>query len=173
MKRSEYEQRRRALEAQLAADIELVRAAHETRVRALESLWLASPEEEAASPAEGSVAAFEPPPDEEEAPETVPIGTQTGNGTRTGTQTPPKQAAPVRKGYGEVSDDLEAALTRMPEVFDKAALVRELGYEPARSTLYRALDGLQQKKKIVIDSYSGGRTRTTYRKVRNPGRREA
>ena len=179
MKRSEYEQRRQALEAQLAADIELVRAAHETRVRALESLWLASPEEEAVSPAEGPAAASDPPQVEDEAPETVPIGTQTGTGTgtgtgtQTGTQTPPAKARRVRKGYGEVSDDLEAALTRMPEVFDKAALLQELGYEPARSTFYRALESLQQEKKIVIVSHSGGRTRTTYRKGRNQERQEA
>jgi hypothetical protein len=171
MTRSEFEQRRRALEAQLAADVELLRAAHETRIRALERLWLAEGEEEAASPAEGPVAAAPPPPGADDSPAPVPIGTQTG--TRSGTQTAPAKAGPVRKGYGEVSDDLEAALPRLPEVFDKAALVRELGYEPARSTLYRAIDGLLAQEKIAIESYSGGRTTTKYRKGRNQGRREA
>jgi hypothetical protein len=175
MTRSEFEQRRRALEAQLAADVELLRAAHETRVRALESLWLAEGEEEAASPIEGPVAASVPPPGADHSPAPVPIGTQTGtqSETQTGTQKPSVEAGPVRKGYGEVSDDLEAALTRLPEVFDKAALLRELGYEPARSTFYRALEGMLRDRKILIETYSNGRTRTTYRKARNQGRREA
>jgi hypothetical protein len=155
MTRSEYEQRRRALEAQLAADLELVRAAHEARLRALESLWRASPEEgAAAAPA-------------------VPIGTQTGNGTQpeigtqTGTQAPPAAASPVRRGYGMIDGDVEEALDALPEVFDKVALVRELGYEPPRSTLHRVLQGLVRAGKIEIKSYSEGRTRTKYRKVRD------
>lgn len=46
MKRSEYEQRRRALEEACQADLELIRSAHEARLRSLEALWLADPEEE-------------------------------------------------------------------------------------------------------------------------------
>jgi hypothetical protein len=153
MTRSEYEQRRRALEAQLAADVELVRAAHETRLRALERLWLASSEVESSEP--------------------VPIGTQTGNGmrtetgTQTGTQAPPAEDEAVHKGYGEVAADLEDALVRLPELFDKAALVHEIGYQPIRSTLHRAIDKLLLQKKIKVDQASSGRTRTIYRKERN------
>lgn len=39
MTREEYEKRRRALEEQLRADIALMNAAHETRIRSLERLW--------------------------------------------------------------------------------------------------------------------------------------
>lgn len=46
MRRSEYEQRRRALEEVYQADLELIRSAHEARVRSLEALWLADPEED-------------------------------------------------------------------------------------------------------------------------------
>lgn len=162
MTRSEYERRRRALEAQLAADVELVRAAHETRMRALESLWLAEGEEDAVSA---------PPSGEADSAQPVPIGTQTGtqsgtqSGTQTGTQTPPAVAGAVRKAYGEVAGDVEDAFPRLPEVFDKEVLLRELGYQPPRSTFYRALQGLLMEKKIVIVSHSDGRARTKYRKV--------
>ena len=158
MTRSEYERRRRALEAQLAADVELVRAAHETRMRALESLWLAEGEEDAASA---------PPSGEAESAQPVPIGTQTGtqSGTQTGTQTPPAVAGAVRKAYGEVAGDVEDAFPRLPEVFDKEVLLRELGYQPPSTTFYRALQGLLMEKTIVIVSHSDGRARTKYRKV--------
>jgi hypothetical protein len=46
MRRSEYEQRRRALEETYQADLGLIRSAHEARLRSLEALWLADPEED-------------------------------------------------------------------------------------------------------------------------------
>lgn len=46
MRRSEYEQRRRALEEVYQADLGLIRSAHEARLRSLEALWLADPEED-------------------------------------------------------------------------------------------------------------------------------
>lgn len=46
MRRSEYEQRRRALAEIHEADLELIRSAHEARLRSLDALWLADPEEE-------------------------------------------------------------------------------------------------------------------------------
>lgn len=52
MRRSEYEQRRRALEEIHEADLELIRSAHEARLRSLEALRLSDPEEDPAeSPA--------------------------------------------------------------------------------------------------------------------------
>ena len=48
MRRSEYEQRRRALEEIHEADLELIRSAHEARLRSLEALWLSDPEEDPA-----------------------------------------------------------------------------------------------------------------------------
>ena len=47
MTRSEYEMRRCALEEQVRADIALIQAAYETRIRALERLWQAANEEAA------------------------------------------------------------------------------------------------------------------------------
>ena len=54
MRRSEYEQRRGALEETYQADLELIRSAHAARLRSLEALWLSNPEED---PAEESAPA--------------------------------------------------------------------------------------------------------------------
>lgn len=47
MKRSEYEQRRQALEDAFETELATLRAAHQIRLRSLEALWLANPEEDA------------------------------------------------------------------------------------------------------------------------------
>ncbi len=60
MKRSEYEQRRRALEETFEAEIATVRAAQQIRRRAFEALWLADLEEDA--PSEAPAAPPMPPP---------------------------------------------------------------------------------------------------------------
>jgi hypothetical protein len=173
MKWSEYEQRRRAMERQLAADIEMLRAAHEIRVRALEQLWLDLSEKDQPSPAEGperggageEIAAAAPVATGK--PPGIPIEIQTGPiGTQTGTRAPQE----VRKGYGEVSLDIEEVFDSLPEVFDRPELVRTLGYQPVRTTFYRAIDTLVAEGRIKIESQSAGRHRTRYRKVGGPVR---
>lgn len=166
MTRSEYEQRRRALEQQFQADLEMLRAAHQVRLRSLDQLWHTL----------GEGAASPPPPEGDGIPVSVPIGTRTGIGTQSGIgrAAPPAKAGPVRRGYGVIGGEVEEALSRLPEVFDKAALIRELGYEPPRSTLHRMLQDLALAGKIAVVAYSEGRVRTRYRKVGgNPERREA
>lgn len=161
MKWSEYEQRRRAMERQLEADIELLRAAHEARIRALERLWLDLSEKDQPSPAGGPEASGA---GEEAAAESgSPTGTPADVpiGTPTGTQGP----AEVRKGYGEVSLDIEAVFDSLPEVFDRPELVRALGYQPVRTTFYRAIDALVAEGQITVESPSAGRHRTRYRKA--------
>ncbi|HKV12284.1 MAG TPA: hypothetical protein VJ725_29335 [Thermoanaerobaculia bacterium] len=154
MKWSEYEQRRRAMERQLEADIELLRAAHETRIRALDQLWLDLPEKDQLSSADGPEAGGA---GEEAAaePADVPIGTQRE------TQGPQE----IRKGYGEVSLDIEAVFGSLPAVFDRPELVRALGYQPVRTTFYRAIDALVTEGRITVESPSVGRHRTRYRKA--------
>lgn len=51
MKRSEYEQRRQALEDAFETELATLRAAHQIRLHSLEALWLANPEEDAPPPA--------------------------------------------------------------------------------------------------------------------------
>jgi hypothetical protein len=180
MKWSEYEQRRRAMERQLAADIEMLRAAHEIRIRALEQLWLDLSEKDQPSPAGGSEGGGAGEETAAAAPvatgkhpgipiriENGPIEIQTGPiGTQTGTQA----SQEVRKGYGEVSLDIEQVFDSLPEVFDRPELVRTLGYQPVRTTFYRAIDALVAEGRIRIESRSAGRHRTLYRKVGGPVR---
>jgi hypothetical protein len=153
MTREEYEERRRAFEEVLQADIALVHAAHEARIRSLERLWQAKVEGDgdaalpAASPTAGDPSAAVPktaarPPDP-----------------------PPKPARP----RGEVLDDLTAALPRLPEVFDKYDVANALGYQPARATLFRALERLRDQGVVAIESYSDGGVVTVYRKAAATG----
>ena len=133
MTREEYEERRRALDAMLEADIAMVRAGHEARVRSLESLWQAAKagDEKAAVPA----AAPAPP------------------------AAPPEPARPPGTTY----DDLCDALPRLPEVFDKRDVVRELGYTPPYTTLVRALEDLKKSGEIADNARFG--YRRSFRKV--------
>ena len=128
MTREEYEERRRALEEQHRADIALLNAAQELRLRALERFWREGVEGEpvpaAAAPA-------------------------------------PK---PVRKRYS-VAYDLQAALPELPEVFDRHNIIRALGYVPARTTLLRALERLQEEGVVAVEDYSPGGITTLYRKL--------
>jgi hypothetical protein len=135
MTRDEYEARRRALEAQLQADISLIHAAHEVRVRSLDSLWQA---EDGNAPA--AIVR-----------ETVPAA--------------PAPARKTMRPRGAVLDDLQRALPQLPEVFDSRDVARVLGYTPARSTLFRALLLLKEEGAIAVDLSSPGGTSNTYRKL--------
>jgi hypothetical protein len=131
MTRDEYEEHRQALEEQLRADIALVHAAHEVRVRSLERLRLA--------------------------------------GKEGGQESAPASSNAMRKPSrprGSVLDDLEAALPRLPAVFDKRDVVGALGYKPSRATLFRALQQLQEDREIAIQDYSAGGSLTRYRKLK-------
>jgi phage terminase small subunit len=128
MTRDEYEERLRALEAQLQTDIALVHAGHEARVRSLGNLW--------------QTAALAP----------VPAAA------------PKKTARPA----WSTLDEIEKALPRLPEVFDKRDIIRVLGYMPAYSTLLRALAELKESGEIA--DTEGYAYRSQYRKVSRPGR---
>lgn len=51
-----------------------------------------------------------------------------------------------------VASDLDDALPRLPEAFERKDVVRALGYEPPRTALYHALDRLQQEGAIAIQT---------------------
>jgi hypothetical protein len=145
MTQQEYEQRLRALEAQLQADIAMVHAGHEARVRSLESLWQAAK----AGDEKADVPAAAPAP-----PAAAPA--------------PP--AAPPETGRppGATYDDLFDALPRLPEVFDKRDVIRVLGYKPPYSTLVRALKFLKESGEIVENGIPGD-YRSSFRKVAPEG----
>lgn len=113
----EYEKRRRALEEQLRADIALLNAAHEVRLRSLDRL------RQEALDGELPAGGIEPP-------------------RATAQPAPPPAPKPVRPRHS-VSDDLEAVLPQLPQIFKRQDILRALGYEPPRTTLFRALNRLE------------------------------
>lgn len=160
MQHSEYEKRRRALEKQYAEDRDLLRAAHEAKLRSLEALWLASPATEATVKAEPIPS--EPELDDPSVNETqIPNETQRQNET----QTPSETQENVRLPRGGLRDAIVDALPRLPEVFDRLELERALGFTPRRSSLVRILKDLWSEKTLEIVGFSGGRRPTKYRKV--------
>jgi hypothetical protein len=135
MNSEEYERRKRLLEERLRADLELIRAGHEARLRALDALRDGSRGE-----------------------------TQTTLETQTAeTQTGAAPAVPAA-GRGSVHDILDV-FPQLPEVFDKADVVRLVGYVPHRATLNRAWERLRSEGKIAIDHPHDGRRPTVYRKL--------
>ncbi len=140
MTREEFEERLRALEAQHQADIALINAGHEARIRSLLSLWQTDAPP-AADPQPVAVPAAAPAPP---AP-----------------AVPPEPAPQHRRERNSVLNDLVEALPELPEIFDKHDIARALGYEPSRTTLFRALLTLNKEGLISTVSTSIGGTDTT------------
>jgi hypothetical protein len=149
MRQGEYERRRRALEAQFQADVELLRAGYQAKLRALETIWLTAADE--ALPAV-------PPP----LPAPGPLLLQAPE-PGTPPEAPPDPEPALRPG--QVRWDLEDIFADLPEEFEKRDVVRLLGYAPPRSTLNRVLSELLSAKRVKIVRYSEGYNRTRYRKL--------
>ncbi|HEX9942471.1 MAG TPA: hypothetical protein VGG03_10670 [Thermoanaerobaculia bacterium] len=153
MNQVEYERRKRAIEEQYLVDLELIRAAYQARLRALETLRLAPaaadrPDARSEAPASAETQNAAPDPDE-----TLASAAETQNET------------PVSR-RGDVLYQILATFPHLPDDFDKADVVRLLGYEPTRGTLHRAWDRLREENKIVISRYTDGRRPTRFRKLR-------
>lgn len=142
MTREEYEERKRALEAQHLADVALMNVAHQARMRTLEDLWRNT----------GAGAAQ---PQTPAGPAAVPA--------------PPLPArAPAPKPKRErlsLLNDLEDALPGLPETFDKRDIVRALGYEPPHTSLHRALRFLHSDGRITTVSTSIGGSTNRFKKL--------
>jgi hypothetical protein len=144
MRRDEYEQRKQRLETQLREGIALLESAHRQQIRALELVWMTTAEEDLALPAGPAVARSEPPP-----PVSVPAATHRSR----------------RRGPGELEEEVESALPRVPEVFDRNDICRTLGYEPDRGSLYRVLQELVREGSLAIQDGGSGKSPTRYRKT--------
>jgi hypothetical protein len=146
MRAEEYERRRQAVQAQLQADLDLIRAGYEAKLRALESLWLSSPVGAPAAGPRSETAPNETPPSETPSSET-PAG------------------APARVSRrGDVLRDVRAVLPHLPEVFERRDVIQALGYKPPRATLYRALATLQEEEEITIVRPGDERIQTQYQR---------
>jgi len=155
MRDREFELRRRALEGQFQADVELLRAGYQAKLRALEMLWLMP--EGAALPA--------PPL----AVETLRLSEAPEKGDPTAGAAPPPAPPPEpARRRGQVMADLDALFSELPEEFDWRDIVRALGYKPPRGTLYRALSQLQSDRWTEIARFPTGRSPTRFRKLPLP-----
>jgi hypothetical protein len=149
MTQEEYEERLRALEEQHRADVALLNAAHETRLRSLSRL------REDAMEREGDSAVPETPS------ATAPAHVAAIEPSAAAATAPPK---PALARY-TVLYDLEEAFPDVPEVFNRHNIIRLLGYEPARATLARALESLKDEGRIAVEEQSLGGSVNRYRKL--------
>ena len=149
MTREEYEDRKRWLDEQLRAGVELLEAAHRQQVRALDLVWMTTAEDAVAFP---QATATSSRPEAQPAAPTVPARPAP----------PPK---PRRRTPWELQDEVRAALAKVPELFDRNDLCRALGYEPDRGSLYRALWQLIGEGLLALEDRGGGRTPSRYRKT--------
>jgi len=165
----EYERRKRAIEEQLNADLELIRAGYRAKLQALDALWLGSPAERRAVPSEES-ARKEAPIETLASAETETLAsaeTQSAEALAVEAMAPAEPARPLRRTRrGDVLSDILGTFSLFPEVFDKTDVVRLLGYEPSRPTLHRAWSWLMQERKIKMERASDGRRPTRFRKLR-------
>jgi hypothetical protein len=144
MTREQYEQRKRRLEEQLRAGIQLLESAHQAQVRALDLVWMLQAEEIAAEPMAETAEVAPPSPEPTPAPAPSP--------------------AP-RRGTGHLENDLRTALPRLPGQFTRGDVCAALGYEPDRGTLHRLLQELVREGSVRVESVGSGRRATIYRRT--------
>jgi hypothetical protein len=143
MLREHYEQSKRRLEEQRRTGVELVEAAYQAQVRALDLVWMLQGEgADSGFPGSGSLTTA---PSQKEPVASVP-------------------PSPRRSAY-EVEDGLRESLARLPETFNRNDVCRVLGYEPDRGVLYRALTKLVQEGVLRVESRGDGRRAAVYRQV--------
>jgi hypothetical protein len=135
--RDEYETRKRRLEEELRAGMELLQASFQTQVRALEMVWIGGGGE----PVSTLPAAPGP------------------------TAAAPEVKRPARRTPEQLADDFFDVLKDLPEPFDRGDIRRAIGYEPERVALYRLLTELVREGELRIESRGEGRRATTYRRT--------
>jgi hypothetical protein len=149
MTREEYDQRKRRLEEQFRAGVELLEIGYREQVRALDLVWKAR-SGEGVAPSSPSIQEAAPPMAQRD-------------------EAPPR-SAPVaperrRRGAGELRDEVWAALGSLPEVFDRNQVCEVLGYKPDRSSLFRILQQLTFEGVLAFEKFGAGRVTTKYRKT--------
>lgn len=144
----EYEHQKRLLDEQLQAGIELLEAAHRQQRRALDLVWMTMAEGDVAQGlAVPALLAAAPPRNREALP-------------------PPEKS--VRRPPGELQAEVEAALERLPESFDRNNLLALLDGEPDRSSLFRVLQEMTDAGRLRVEVRGEGRSPTRYRNPQKP-----
>ncbi|HKI04806.1 MAG TPA: hypothetical protein VKK31_22700 [Thermoanaerobaculia bacterium] len=150
MTREEYEAHKQRLEEQLRAGIEILKAAHDQQVRALDVVWMITQRETATGL----------PPPREEPLSVQPLESQSEPASRLLPRT--------RRRPWELMNDVESALPKLPEPFDRNHVCDALGYEPDRGSLYRTLQGMVGSGVLTVANAGGGKTPARYRKAEQP-----
>jgi hypothetical protein len=151
MTHDEYEQRKRRLEEELRAGVALLEMSFRHQIRALQLVWAASggdveipslvmalPEASRLLPAAPVLPA--PPP-------------------------APAPPPPTRRGAWDLLFDVQTALPKVPDVFDRGDICRAIGYEPDRGSLYRSFQNLIEEGAIAIEQRGTGRQPSRYKKT--------
>lgn len=155
MTHDEYEQRKRRLEEELRAGVELLETAHRHQLRALNLVWAAL----------GGEGVEIPPP-------VIALSAATAAVSPPAAPALPAPPARTRQGPWQLYDDVVEALAKIPDIFDRNDICRAIGYEPDRGSLHRTLRSLNQDGVIAVDQKGSGKLATDYRKTgRSPTRR--
>lgn len=152
MTKAEYEERKRRIEAHHRFSSELIDAARQQELRALELVWMTT--------AEGAFGRSLPPIPSEEAillsVSSVPSVGSVG------------RAAPAkapRRALWEVVEKVVEVLPGLPDPFDRNDLCQALGYELDRGMTFRLFQRLVAEKHIRRVSRGEGRLPSQYRRV--------
>lgn len=140
MTREQYEEQKRRLGEQHRSLMALLESAHQTQLQALDMVWRMMSGEGSAFP--GLAAAQSP--------------------DRPAVAAPP---ARQRRQPGELADEVEAVLPRLPETFTFVDVCGLLGYTPNRGSLHRVLQKLKFGKQLTVDFEGSGTQPARYRKV--------
>ena len=153
MTREEYEERKRRIEAHHRFSAELIEAARQQELRALELIWMTT--------AGGSFGRSWPPISSEEA---ILLPVSSG---AAGSIAPP--ARPRRRSLGEVFQKVMEILPELPEPFDRNDVCQAIGYEPDRATLFRVFERLTTEGLAQRVARGEGRIPSRYRRVGSEG----
>jgi len=142
MTREDYETQKRRLAEQHRSLTEMVDAAYQAQLRALDMVWRMLSGEGTPEPLPAS-----PPP------AASPVSA--------------KPAAPPRRRLraGQLRDDIVGSLYKLPDVFIYSDVNRAIGYEPDRSSLHRVLQTLKEEGHLAVHSYGTGTQPVRYRKL--------
>ena len=143
MTQREYENRKRLLDEQLQAGIELLEAAHRQQRRALDLVWMTM--------AEGDVA------------QGLTVPALLAAAPLRDREAPPPPEKRVRRPPGELQAEVEAVLEQLPESFDRNDLLALLDGEPDRSSLFRVLQEMTDAGRLRVELRGEGRSPTRYR----------
>jgi hypothetical protein len=155
MTQDEFEKLRERLEEQLRMDVEMLYEAHRVKLRAFETIRRAHAElrgEEMPGEVRGA--------GRRRTVLTLPSAVPSAPNPQAAL--PPER---TRSKAWTVILGIEEALDQVAEEFDKHDLVRVLGYEPSRATLFRALETLRQEGIVAIVQQGTGRTPSRFRKL--------